>query len=56
MLLLVDLRTAFDLMDRDQDGHITPDELQFMLHNLGIHINDELIDGLMKDASETGED
>lgn len=49
-----DLRTAFDLLDRDQDGHVTPNELQFMLRNLGIHIKDELVDDLMKEASRTG--
>ncbi|KAG5680876.1 hypothetical protein PVAND_010357 [Polypedilum vanderplanki] len=49
-----DLRTAFDLLDRDQDGMVTPTELQFMLRNLGIHVSDELIDGLMKEASKTG--
>jgi len=48
------LRTAFDLLDRDQDGHVTPNELQFMLRNLGIHIKDELVDDLMKEASRTG--
>ncbi|CAH1722744.1 unnamed protein product [Chironomus riparius] len=51
---LKDLRTAFDLLDRDQDGMVTPTELQFMLNNLGIHVSDELIDGLMKEASKTG--
>lgn len=49
-----DLRTAFDLLDRDQDGMVTPTELQFMLRNLGIEMSDELIDGLMKEASKTG--
>lgn len=49
-----DLRTAFDLLDRDQDGMVTPNELQFMLRNLGIIVSDELIDGLMKEASKTG--
>ncbi|XP_063702234.1 calcium-binding protein E63-1 isoform X2 [Culicoides brevitarsis] len=49
-----DLRTAFDLLDRDQDGHVTPNELQFMLRNLGIHIKDELVDDLLKEASKTG--
>lgn len=49
-----DLRTAFDLLDRDQDGMVTPTELQFMLRNLGIHVSDELIDQLMKEASKTG--
>lgn len=50
-----DLRTAFDLLDRDQDGMVTPTELQFMLRNLGINVSDELIDALMKEASKTGE-
>lgn len=50
-----DLRTAFDLLDRDQDGMVTPTELQFMLRNMGIEMSDELIDGLMKEASKTGE-
>ncbi|XP_055700923.1 calcium-binding protein E63-1 isoform X3 [Phlebotomus papatasi] len=49
-----DLRTAFDLLDRNQDGHVTANELQFMLRNLGIHVRDELIDDLMKEASKTG--
>ncbi|XP_038119975.1 calcium-binding protein E63-1 isoform X3 [Culex quinquefasciatus] len=49
-----DLRTAFDLLDRDQDGHVTPEELQFMLRNLGIHVRDELIDDLLREASRTG--
>lgn len=54
LLLVSDLRTAFDLLDRDQDGMINNQELQFMLRNLGIELSDELIDGLMKEASKTG--
>ena len=53
-LKIADLRTAFDLLDRDQDGMVTPTELQFMLRNLDIHVSDELIDALMKEASKTG--
>lgn len=53
-LLISDLRTAFDLLDRDQDGMVTPTELQFMLRNLGIDVSDDLIDALMKEASKTG--
>lgn len=53
-VLVADLRTAFDLLDRDQDGMINNQELQFMLRNLGIELSDELIDGLMKEASKTG--
>lgn len=55
LFIISDLRTAFDLLDRDQDGHVTATELQFMLRNLGIHVRDELIDDLMKEASRTGE-
>lgn len=54
LLFSTDLRTAFDLLDRDQDGMVTPTELQFMLRNLGIEMSDELIDSLMKEASKTG--
>lgn len=50
-----DLRTAFDLLDRNQDGRVTANELQFMLKNLGIFVRDGLIDDLIKEASEGGE-
>ncbi|GBP23226.1 Calcium-binding protein E63-1 [Eumeta japonica] len=49
-----DLRTAFGLLDRDSDGHVTPAELQFMLRNLGIEVRDDLIADLIKDASKSG--
>ncbi|XP_055843590.1 calcium-binding protein E63-1 isoform X1 [Episyrphus balteatus] len=48
------LRTAFDLLDRNRDGRVTANELQFMLKNLGINVRDELIDDLIKEASHTG--
>lgn len=51
---LTDLRTAFDLLDRNQDGRVTANELQFMLKNLGIVVRDELIDDLIKEASHGG--
>ncbi|XP_055912385.1 calcium-binding protein E63-1 isoform X2 [Eupeodes corollae] len=51
---LKDLRTAFDLLDRNRDGRVTANELQFMLKNLGINVRDELIDDLIKEASHTG--
>lgn len=53
--MLPDLRTAFDLLDRNQDGRVTANELQFMLRNLGIHVRDELIVDLITEASPTGE-
>ncbi|XP_047030434.1 calcium-binding protein E63-1 isoform X1 [Helicoverpa zea] len=52
--MLNNLRTAFGLLDRDSDGHVTPAELQFMLRNLGITVSDDLIGELIKDASKTG--
>lgn len=51
---IADLRTAFDLLDRNQDGRVTANELQFMLRNLGIHVRDELIVDLITEASPTG--
>lgn len=53
-MFVSDLRTAFGLLDRDSDGHVTPAELQFMLRNLGIQVSDDLIAELIKDASKTG--
>lgn len=49
-----DLRIAFDLLDRNQDGRVTASELQFMLKNLGIEVRDELIDDLIKEATGHG--
>jgi len=50
-----DLRTAFELLDRNQDGLVTANELQFMLRNMGINVRDELIDEIIKQASrQTG--
>ncbi|XP_055378703.1 calcium-binding protein E63-1 isoform X3 [Condylostylus longicornis] len=51
---LADLRTAFDLLDRNQDGRVTANELQFMLKNLGINVKDEIINDLIKEASQSG--
>lgn len=53
-LCVTDLRIAFDLLDRNQDGRVTAGELQFMLKNLGIVVRDELIDDLIKEASQGG--
>lgn len=53
-LFISDLRTAFDLLDRNQDGRVTANELQFMLKNFGIIVRDELIDDLIKEASHGG--
>lgn len=52
--LISDLRIAFDLLDRNQDGRVTAGELKFMLKNLGITVRDELIDDLINEASHGG--
>ncbi|KAH8376400.1 calcium-binding protein E63-1 isoform X1 [Drosophila kikkawai] len=49
-----DLRTAFDLLDRNRDGRVTANELQFMLKNLGINVRDEIIHDLIREASHSG--
>lgn len=51
---LKDLRTAFDLLDRNQDGRVTTAELQFMLRKLGIDLPDEVVQQLIISASHTG--
>ncbi|XP_037934697.1 calcium-binding protein E63-1 isoform X1 [Teleopsis dalmanni] len=51
---LKDLRTAFDLLDRNRDGRVTASELQFMLKNLGINVRDEIIHDLIREASHSG--
>ncbi|XP_017127507.1 calcium-binding protein E63-1 isoform X3 [Drosophila elegans] len=50
----LNLRTAFDLLDRNRDGRVTANELQFMLKNLGINVSDELIHDLIREASHSG--
>ncbi|KAF5272068.1 hypothetical protein FQA39_LY01151 [Lamprigera yunnana] len=51
---LKELRTAFDLLDRNRDGRVTTSELQFMLRKLGIELRDEVVQQLIKSASPTG--
>ncbi|KAK5645345.1 hypothetical protein RI129_006645 [Pyrocoelia pectoralis] len=51
---LKELRTAFDLLDRNRDGRVTPSELQFMLGKLGIQLKDEVVLQLLRSASPSG--
>lgn len=48
------MHTAFNLVDRNRDGRVTVNELQFMLKKLGIHVKDEIINELVKEASHSG--
>ncbi|EFA10531.2 calcium-binding protein E63-1 [Tribolium castaneum] len=51
---LQDLRTAFELIDSNQDGRINPDEFKIMLENVGIELEDEKIEELIRSASHAG--
>ncbi|XP_031350809.1 calcium-binding protein E63-1 isoform X2 [Photinus pyralis] len=51
---LKELRIAFDLLDRNRDGRVTPSELQFMLGKLGIPLKDEMVLRLLRSASPSG--
>jgi len=53
---LQDLRTAFELLDRNQDGRITTDEFKLMLKNLGIDLKDETVEDLIRNASHVGKE
>nr|SVE75004.1 EOG090X02HV [Daphnia dolichocephala] len=49
-----ELRTAFILMDSDRDGRITAFEVQSMLQQLGIHLREEVVLDLVRQASQSG--
>ncbi|XP_044755713.1 calcium-binding protein E63-1 isoform X2 [Coccinella septempunctata] len=51
---LRDLRTAFELCDRNRDGEVTRGEFKIMLSNLGIDVKDEILKELMNNASHDG--
>lgn len=53
---LQELRTAFDLLDRNQDGKVTTREFKIMLNNLGIDVKETIIEQLIKSASHAGKE
>ncbi|XP_066146117.1 calcium-binding protein E63-1-like [Euwallacea fornicatus] len=53
---LRDLRTAFDLLDRNQDGQVTTREFKIMLNNLGIEIKEDKVQELIMCASHAGKE
>jgi len=48
------LRCAFAMLDTNRDGSVDAIELKQMLASLRIHLNDDLIDTLIQDASDKG--
>ena len=45
---------AFILMDSDADGRVSAGEVQAMLQRLGIHLREEIVVNLVRQASQSG--
>ncbi|XP_042908967.1 calcium-binding protein E63-1 isoform X2 [Parasteatoda tepidariorum] len=52
---ITELKAAFAMLDRNQDGRINETELKSMLEKLGISLTDEMIAKLIEEASKTGQ-
>jgi len=51
---IVDLKTAFSLLDKNQDGRVSLPEMKEMLTNLGIGMDDCVLETLIRQANEDG--
>lgn len=49
------LRYAFNMLDRNQDGKLNKDEIKMMLQNLGMEISEKIINRITSEASKNGE-
>lgn len=52
--LVIELREAFSLFDRDGDGTITTDELGVVMENLGIKTNQQDLHEMIQEVDEDG--
>lgn len=50
-----ELHEAFKVFDRNNDGVISPDELQYVMTNLGMKLSEEEIDDMIKEADLDGD-
>ncbi|KAH8358566.1 hypothetical protein KR093_000883, partial [Drosophila rubida] len=50
-----ELREAFKIFDKDEDGFISPAELRFVMTNLGEKLTDEEIDDMIREADFDGD-
>ncbi|XP_030562441.1 neo-calmodulin [Drosophila novamexicana] len=50
-----ELREAFKIFDKDEDGFISPAELRFVMINLGEKLTDEEIDDMIREADFDGD-
>ncbi|CAH0555184.1 unnamed protein product [Brassicogethes aeneus] len=53
---LEDLKTAFQLLDRNQDGKVTSREFRIMLLNLGIEIKEDVVEEILRNISHAGKE
>ena len=54
IIYVTELKTAFHLLDKNQDGRVSVSELQHMLKHFGIEVPDNMVVALMQQASATG--
>ncbi|XP_056168079.1 calmodulin-like protein 8 [Syzygium oleosum] len=50
-----ELKEAFKVIDKDQDGYISPDELQRVMINLGEKLTEEELEEMMREADLDGD-
>ncbi|KAF2287792.1 hypothetical protein GH714_002992 [Hevea brasiliensis] len=50
-----ELKEAFKVFDKDQDGYISPDELRHVMINLGEKLTDEELEQMIKEADLDGD-
>ncbi|KAJ4838587.1 hypothetical protein Tsubulata_007083 [Turnera subulata] len=50
-----ELREAFKVFDKDQDGYISPNELKHVMINIGEHPTDEELEQMIRDADLDGD-
>ncbi|XP_028123939.1 calmodulin-like protein 8 isoform X1 [Camellia sinensis] len=49
-----ELKEAFKVFDKDQDGYISPNELRNVMFNLGERLTDEEVEQMIRDADLDG--
>ena len=52
---IAELRKAFDVMDANKDGVVTPDELKKLLTGLGEDVTDDVVQEMINIADTNGD-
>ena len=50
-----ELRDAFKVFDRNNDGYVSADEIKYVMKNLGHDLSDADVDDIMKKADVNGD-